>query len=128
MAEESNLNTRGMYYASADLSAKQFHFVKMSGNMTVDVCSAITDKPIGILQNNPASGETAVVAISGQSKVVADGTLAAGDVIGTSADGQADAIVNGVDVTVFVCGQAVEAAAAGDTTQIELNITNTLAT
>jgi hypothetical protein len=128
MAISSNLDTRGFFTASTDLSTKQFHFVKMSGNKQVTVCAAITDKPIGILQNNPAAGEAAVVAIRGTSKVVADGTLAFGDVIGTSADGQADAIVNGVDVTVFVAGQAIEAAAAGDTTDIELNITNTLAT
>jgi hypothetical protein len=114
--------------ASADLSTKQFHFVKMSGNGTVDVCSAITDKPIGVLQNNPTSGQAAIVGISGTSKVVANATLAAGDVIGTSADAQADPIVNGVDVTVYVCGQAITAASAGDTVEIELAVTNTLAT
>lgn len=128
MAIESNLDCRGMWSASADLSAKQFHFVKMSGNGTVDACSAITDTPVGILQNNPTSGQAAIVAVAGLSKVVANATLAAGDVIGTSADAQADPIVNGVDVTVFVCGQAVTAAAAGDTVEVELNITNTLAT
>jgi len=117
-----------MWSASADLSAKQFHFVKMSGNGTVDVCAAITDSPIGILQNNPTSGQAAIVAVAGLSKVVANATLAAGDIIGTSADAQADPIVNGVDVTVFICGQAVTAAAAGDTVEVELNITNTLAT
>lgn len=128
MATDSNLNTRGKYTASADLSTKQFHFVKFSGNGTVDVCSAITDNPCGVLQNNPASGEAAVVCVSGLTKVVANATLAFGDVIGTSADGQADPIVNGVDVTVFVVGATNQAAAAGDTTEVELNITNTLAT
>ncbi len=83
----------GTFTASADLSAKQFYIVKMSGDNTVTVCAAVTDVPIGVLQNKPASGEQAVVRVFGMSKVSADATLAAGNIIGTSADGQAQPVV-----------------------------------
>jgi len=121
MAYEAAQIKVGQFTASADLSAKQYHFVKMSGNDTVTVCAAITDVPVGVLQNNPASGGAAEVALLGVTKVVADGTLAAGNLIGTSADGQADAIAAGTDTTVYLMGVAVSAASAGQTTTMILN-------
>lgn len=123
MAYEASQTCVGTMTASADLSSKQFHFVKVSGNNTVTVCAAITDTPIGVLQNNPASGEAAVVCVFGITKVVADGTLAAGNLIGTSADGQADAIAAGADTTVTTVGQALNAASAGETVEMFLNPT-----
>jgi hypothetical protein len=123
MAYEAAQVKVGQFTASADLSAKQYHFVKMSGNNTVTVCAAITDVPIGVLQNNPASGGAAEVCLFGISKVVADGTLAAGNVIGTSADGQADAIAAGTDTTVYTMGIALSAASAGDTVEAFINAT-----
>jgi len=124
MAYEGAQIKLGNLVAAADLSAKQFHFVKLASATTVNVCSAITDKPIGILQNTPTSGQSAEIAIFGISKVVADGTLAAGNIIGTSSDSQADAITSGTDTTVFVMGQAIEAAAAGNIVTMFLNPSN----
>ena len=124
MAYESPGTDIGTFTAAADLSGKQFHFVVLASATTVNVATAITNAPIGILQNDPESGEQAVVRISGVSKVVADGTLAAGNFIGTSADAQADAISPGTDTTVYMTGQCVEAASAGETTTMILNITN----
>ena len=115
------------FAAAADLSAKQYYFVKLSAANTVNVCTAITDIPIGILQNKPESGEAATVCLFGISKVSADGTLAAGNLIGTSADSQADAIAAGSDTTVYTMGQALEAAAAGDTVSMFLNPTGSRA-
>ena len=123
MAYEAAQVKVGQFTASADLSAKQYHFVKMSGNNTVTVCSAITDVPIGVLQNNPTSGQAAEVCLFGISKVVADGTLAAGNVIGTSLDGQADAITAGSDTTVYVMGIALAAASVGETVEAFINAT-----
>ena len=123
MAYEAAQIKVGQFTASADLSSKQYHFVKMSGNNTVTVCAAITDLPIGILQNAPSSGGVAEVALFGISKVKADGTLAAGNIIGTSADGQADAIAAGTDTTVYTMGIALNAAAAGDVVEMFLNAT-----
>jgi len=123
MAYEAAQIKVGNFTASADLSAKQYHFVKMSGNNTVTVCAAITDVPIGVLQNTPTSGQAAEVCLFGITKVVADGTLAAGNVLGTSADGQADAIVAGTDTTVYTMGIALNAASAGETVEAFINAT-----
>ena len=124
MAYESPLVTIGTLTAGADLSAKQYHFVVLASASTVNVATAITNAPIGILQNNPESGQQAIVAISGVSKVVADGTLAAGNFIGTSSDAQADAISPGTDTTVYMMGQCLQAASAGETTSMILNVAN----
>ena len=124
MAYESVGTDLGFFTASADLSAKQFYFVKLASSTTVAVCAAVTDKPIGVLQNKPESGEQAVVRVFGISKISADATLAAGDVIGTSADGQAQPISLGSETTVHVSGQAIEAGSAGETLTAFINITN----
>lgn len=124
MAYESVGTDLGFFTAAADLSSKQFYFVKLASSSTVNVCAAVTDKPIGILQNKPESGEQAVVRVFGVSKVSADATLAAGDVIGTAADGQAQPISLGSETTVHVCGQAIEAGSAGETLTAFINVTN----
>jgi hypothetical protein len=98
--------------AAADLSAKQYRFVKFTANRTVDVCAAATDKPCGVLQNKPASGQVAEVGYLGETKLEADASLTAGTLIGTSADGQADAKVPGTDTTEYIAGQIVQGAGA----------------
>jgi len=105
----------GTLKAAADLSGKQYHIVKLASATTVNVCAAITDIPIGVLLNNPASGEVAEICFIGVTKIVADGTIAAGANIGTSADGQADSIAAGSDTTVRLIGTAIGAASAGET-------------
>lgn len=96
------------FEANSDLRTKQFYFVKMSANNKVDVCSGVTDKAIGVLQNKPNTGETAEVTLLGITKVSGDADLAAGDIIGTSADGQAAAYVAGTDTTKYACGFVIE--------------------
>jgi hypothetical protein len=63
------------YEAGEDLSNDQYRFVILSGGK---VCrpNATTDKSIGILQNNPESGEEASVMRLGTSKLVAGETIA----------------------------------------------------
>ena len=114
----------GTFTASADLSAKQYYIVKMSGDNTVTVCAAVTDVPIGVLQNKPASGEQAVVRVFGMSKVSADATLAAGNIIGPSADGQAQPVTQGSETTVYNIGQAVTGGAAGTLQTALITIAN----
>jgi hypothetical protein len=123
MAYEGAVLKIGNLTAAADLSAKQFYFVKLASATTVAVCSGVTDKPIGVLQNTPTSGQAAEVVFFGISKVSADGTTAAGDLLGTSADGQA-AVYTDSDTTKYVCGQAIEAGAAGNIVTAYINITN----
>ena len=98
--------------AGADLSSGQYRFVKLDGSGLAVLCAAITDKPVGVLQNDPGLGEEAEIMASGITKLEADSAIAIGDELGTSADGQADTIVSGVDTTVFKAGQALQAAGA----------------
>lgn len=95
--------------AGADLSGSQYKFVELGSGGTVTVCNAATDRPIGVLQNKPTSGQMATVRVRGVTKVQADAALAIGDAIGTSADGQADPKVAGTDTTEYVVGTALTA-------------------
>ncbi len=79
--------------ASADLSAKQYHFVEVSGVRTVGSCNAITDVALGVLQNDPVSGGAATVAVGGSTKIVAGGAITAGQRIAPKADGRAQTAV-----------------------------------
>ena len=98
--------------AGADLSAGQYRFVKLDANGLAVLCAAITDKPVGVLQNDPRLGEEATIMATGITKMSADSAVAIGDEVGTSADGQADTIASGTDTTVFKVGQALQAAGA----------------
>lgn len=100
------------FVAGADLSSSQYKFVELSSEDTVTVCNAATDVPIGVLQNDPTSGQEAVVMIIGVSKVQADAALSVGAQIGTSADGQADAKTPGTDITEYVVGRVLQASGA----------------
>ena len=99
--------------AGADLSDKQFRYVKLSSS-TVVACSAATDIPVGVLQNKPVSGRAAEVCMFGPTKVKSSGAITEGALIGTSADGRADAKVAGTDTTEYICGRALEAASGAD--------------
>lgn len=107
MATDMQLISDVTFEAAADLSAKQFHFVKLTAANTVNVCTATTDNPVGVLQNKPsAAGRPAVVRIFGMSKVVASGAISAGALLATEADAEA-----GIPATNDpVVGKALEAA------------------
>lgn len=111
MAHEIPLFTPA-FEAGEDLSAKQYHYVKIATGNKVVACTAVTDRPIGVLQNNPAAGQEAAVMVIGITKVVSDAALAVGALIGTSADAQADAKVPGTDTTEYVTGQVLTATGA----------------
>jgi hypothetical protein len=100
---------KGFFTAAADLSADQFLFVKLTGDNQVNVCTAITDKPIGVLYNKPdAAGKSAEVLMCGIGKVVATASIAAGALIGTTNAGKAVALVAGTDTTAYVVGTVLE--------------------
>jgi hypothetical protein len=98
--------------AGADLSANQYYFVKINTSGQAVLCSGATDKPIGVLQNDPASGEEAVITVVGGSKVVASASIDEGVLIGTAASGKADAKTPGTDTTEYVVGTVILAAGA----------------
>lgn len=99
------------FTAGEDLSAKQFYFVKLSSGNVV-ACTAVTDVPIGVVQNKPTSGKPAEVVMLGGTKIVAGGNLAAGVQIGTTTAGKAAALAAGTDTTKYVAGTLVTAAGA----------------
>jgi hypothetical protein len=98
--------------AGEDLSAKQFYFVKINTSGQAVACSGATDKPIGVLQNDPTSGKEAIVTVVGGTKVVAGASIDEGVLIGTGSAGKADAKVPGTDTTEYVVGQVILAAGA----------------
>lgn len=98
--------------AAADLSALQFYFVKLDSSGDVVVCAAATDVPVGVLQNEPTSGQTAEVLVLGVSKINSDAALSIGNLIGTASDGQADAKTPGSDTSEYVVGRVLEASGA----------------
>lgn len=98
--------------AGEDLTGKQYHFVKWDSG-TVIVCTAATDEPFGVLQEDDVvAGRMAELVVLGPTYLVADDAIVAGALIGTSADGQADTKVPGTDTTEYIAGRALEAAAA----------------
>jgi hypothetical protein len=128
MAFEIPGKTDGTRPAGADLSAaaNQYKFVKLNTSSQVVLCSAVTDKPYGILQNTPASGQAAEVMIDGISKVQADANLTIGDQVGTSADGQAAAYVPGTDTTKYIVGEVLtDNTVAGGIVSIQFNCAGT---
>ena len=76
--------------AGADLSAKQYLFVKIDANGDA-VLAGNGENAIGVLQNAPASGEAANIAVAGVSKVIIGDTtsLDSGVVISSDANGKA---------------------------------------
>lgn len=109
--EISNYTLKITLEAGEDLSAKQYRFVKISSGKAV-ACSGATDKPIGVLQNSPTSGQEASITVAGGTKIVSSASIAAGITIGTDANGKADAKVAGTDTTEYAVGQVILGAGA----------------
>lgn len=127
MAMEGSLQTIPGLKANADLSAKQFRVMKMAAAHAVTVCAATTDKPVGVLQDAPTSGNPASVAFAGVTKAKAGGTIAAGDTVGCDANGAVVTYVEGTDTTKYRVGIAQSAGANGDIIDVLLQLTGRLA-
>ena len=67
-----------------------YRFVKITGEHQVGLCTAATDKYVGIMQNKPQRpGAEATVGIYGVSNVVAGGVITAGALVASDATGRA---------------------------------------
>lgn len=115
MAVMQSRDTR-TFIAGEDLSSAQFKFVTLESDGQIDLADAAGENAIGVLLNDPASGEAATVAVSGKVMVTSGGTIAAGAQIQTDASGDALTAASG-DV---VLGYALEAAVDGQVFAIEL--------
>lgn len=106
---------------SVSLATKRYYFVKLHTDGTLILCAAATDKPYGILQNNPGIGGEATVMKDGVSKLVAGATVAIGDGIGTDANGKGAPYVHGSDTTKYIVGVALSAADAGEEFSVDFS-------
>lgn len=93
--------------AAADLSALQYTAVDVTAAGAVNSATA-AQEIVGILQNDPTSGQSAEVMVSGISKVVAGGAISAGAMCEVGAGGKLVTIAAGVAVAKALT------AAAGD--------------
>ncbi len=110
MATRKSFQIVHEFAAGADLSTKQFRFMEWDGT-DVDPCNAITDLPVGVLQNKPdAAGKSAEVLMIGGTKMVAGAAITAGALLGTDDEGRAVPIVAGTDTTQYILGRALSAA------------------
>ena len=76
---------------SADLSAKQYHAVKLSTTapQVTNISNGNTERPIGILQDDPAVAlEPCDVAVFGVCRAEAGGTITTGDSLSVNNDGE----------------------------------------
>lgn len=100
--------------AGADLSADQYKFVKMNSSGQAILVAALTDRPIGVLQNAPLSGQEAEVTIIGGTKLKAGATVSEGSIIKTSAAGLGIVAVPGTDTTHYIVGTSLVDGVNGD--------------
>lgn len=125
MAYESSQPVKVSLRAGADLSAAQYKFVKLDTDGEVIVAAATTDRPIGVLQNAPVSGETAEVAVAGITKVKAGGSASVGNPVFTSASATAvTAVIGSAASTFYIQGTFLEDAAAGQVVSVVINSAN----
>jgi hypothetical protein len=106
----------------------QYKFVKISADNAVILCTGATDIPIGVIQSPVgATGDPVDVVVVGETMIQADASLTAGNLIGTSSDGQADAKTVATDSTEYVVGAVVNvagASAAGNLITAVINCAN----
>jgi hypothetical protein len=123
--EISNYSVKVTLVAGADLSAKQYTFVKVNSSGEAIAAAAATDIPVGVLQNAPTAGQEAEVLIVGGTKVVAGAAIGDGAQIGTGSTGKAVALVAGTDTTKYVVGTLLtESAADGNIVTAVINCAN----
>lgn len=109
--------------AGEDLTASQYTAVKLTESGTVSAMDAETDKPIGILQNAPDSGEAAEVMGFGPVTYWKAGDtidVSSNPTVGSAADGEVVPYAPGTDTTKYIVGMALRDAAAGDIVAVML--------
>jgi len=108
--------------ATGDQSSNQYKVMKFGSTAkTVKLASAVTDTLAGILQNEPASGEAALVAVAGVCKAAAEASVTQGSYLAVSSTGRVKSTTTNLD---YLIGYALEASSsAGDIIEIVVNIT-----
>jgi hypothetical protein len=99
------------FVAAESLAAMQYRYVVQASDTTVRMANAGTDFPIGILQNAPGNGETAVVRITGTSKLAMNAAVTVGsqvkcEYVGAADNGKGDAADTDYDIVRGICIKA----------------------
>jgi hypothetical protein len=111
------------YGTLTDLSTKQFYAVKMdtANDRTVTAITGVTDRPIGILQDDPKGTATlkvaANVAVEGPCKAIAgSGGWTRGQRLGVDSTGKLVAITEAIATNddAFTIAWAIDTASAND--------------
>ena len=106
--------------AGTDLSDHQFKMVRMSAaenREVLKITNANTQRPLGVLQNDPDDGEPANIATFGVCKAEAGGTITRGAKLACNNAGE---VISDVEVTTGTAvdlhhfGVAIESAVDGD--------------
>jgi hypothetical protein len=112
------------FKAGANLSAKQYYFVKLDSTQNQMVlAAAATDKILGVLQDAPTSGDYGRVTLlngQGTTLVTAAAAISLGAFVTSDSAGKAVATTTAGNL---VCGVALEAATA-DGNLIEIMLCN----
>lgn len=110
--------------SGADLTGKQYHFVRFDNNGNVVACDGAGQFSLGVLQDIPkAAGRTCSVAYGGVTKCVAGAAIGRGALVATNATGRAVVSAGGAHTV----GYALTPAGANGE-QFSLVITNAGAT
>lgn len=112
------------FVAGEDLSAKQYYGVKMTNDGTVDLIDADTDIPLGVLLNDPESGEEAQICVVGRCPVVLSGTLVPGEPIYFHTDGTAKKWTPGTDITKYCAGYITKGGVSGEIAEALIQCAN----
>lgn len=112
---------RSFVCGSVSLATKQYYIVKQDTDGTVILSAAGTDKHVGVLQNKPAIGISALVRFLGTTKVVAGGIIAVGAFVTSDANGKA---VSTTSTSDYVLGKFLGGAssASGDIIEVQLGM------
>ena len=98
--------------ANADLSEKQYYFVKLAASNKMSLCDAQGEQAFGVLQDKPdADGIPGTVMVCGITNMVChDTNIVVDSKLTPDANGKAEVAASGD----YVCAIALEAAAAED--------------
>ena len=103
------------FKAHDSMATSQYLFVKATSvKDTVDVCSAVTDVILGVLQDEGTTGQGVGVRLYGHTKIVLGDTVAAGAEVSTDTSGRAVAITAGSDTTTYRAGVCTAGGAVGE--------------
>jgi hypothetical protein len=116
--------------ANGDLSTRQWYAVRQTGStiatgFEIGPTTAATQRPVGILTNNPnTSGQAAEVVIEGIVKAEYGDTITIGQPLTVDALGRLVAMLSDTGTAIskqYIIGEALEAGTSGDIRSIRLH-------